>query len=221
MIFFTSDTHFGHANIVKYCQRPFESIEEHDQILIGNWNRTVGKNDTVYHLGDFCFKNKTNDFESYLKKLNGFIYLIWGNHDQVAKYEKMAKGMHVFNQDKIRFLGDYERIKIEGQDIILSHYSFRVWDKSHHGSWNLYGHSHGTLFDDPHLRSIDVGVDSHNYYPISFDQVKRLMNNKYWRPIDHHGNRQEGGGIGLNREDYAKKERRRLFEQLKQEFEKS
>lgn len=218
-IFFTSDTHFGHKNIIKYCDRPFESIQEHDQVIINNWNSVVQDGDIVFHLGDFCFRNEDNSCEDYLKKLNGQIHLIWGNHDQAAKqFAKTIGDKGFFTNAKIRFLGDYKRIKVYEQDIILSHYAFRVWDKSHYSSWNLYGHSHGTLPDDPHTLGIDVGVDSHNFYPIRFDRVKEIMANKYWRPVDGHVNREEGGGIGLSREDYAKEQRRRLYLQLRAEF---
>jgi len=63
----------------------------------------------------------------------------------------------------------------------------RVWNKSHHGALNLYGHSHGSLPDDPHALAIDVGVDCHNFTPISFEQVKKIMSKKTFKPIDHHG----------------------------------
>ena len=94
----------------------------------------------------------------------------------------------------------------------------RVWNKSHYGSWNLYGHSHGSLPDDPHARAIDVGVDCHNFAPVSFDEVKVIMERKLWKPIDHHGDRHPEGGVGLSKEEYAKAERKKLFEQLKVEF---
>jgi hypothetical protein len=122
--------------------------------------------------------------------------------------------------NKFHFVGHYYRLKHQEERIILAHYAFRVWDRSHHGSWNLYGHSHGTLPDDPHARAIDVGIDCHNYYPIEFDQVKEIMDKKLWQPIDHHGTHQEAGGVGLSKEEYAKADRKRQFEQLTKEFEK-
>ena len=79
-LFFTSDTHFGHENIITFCNRPFESIEEHDRVLIQNWNSVVTPDDTVFHLGDFCFGNGYKWYE-ILGQLNGHIYLIRGNHD--------------------------------------------------------------------------------------------------------------------------------------------
>ena len=77
-IWFTADTHFSHANIIKYCARPFDNVEGMDRTLITNWNKVVEPKDIVYHLGDFCFRNP----ERYLNALNGYIYFIYGNHDK-------------------------------------------------------------------------------------------------------------------------------------------
>lgn len=161
-IFFTGDTHFSHAKIIKYCKRPYSSVQEMDEMLIKNWNDVVTPSDTVYHLGDFAFNNNPT---KYLVRLNGQKFLIKGNHDK-----KPVQVCHGWQQ-----VTDYKEIKIEGQTIILFHYAMRTWNKASHGSWSLYGHSHGTLLDDPTLLSIDVGVDSHGYHPISFEKVKALM----------------------------------------------
>lgn len=207
--FFTADTHFGHNNIIKYCNRPFSSVEEHNEVLINNWNSVVKPEDFVYHLGDFCFKD--NDFDKYFNQLNGQIIFVEGNHDKVARKHR----------DKFfEYWRQYKEVKINEQRITLCHYALRVWNKSHWGSWHLYGHSHGSLPDDPHARSFDVGVDCHNYYPISFDRVKEIMDSKLWQPIDHHGSHEESGGVGLSQEEYAQADRKRIYEQLKKEFEK-
>jgi calcineurin-like phosphoesterase family protein len=71
--------------------------------------------------------------------------------------------------------------------IVMCHYAMRVWNRSHRGAWMLYGHSHGSLPDDPGALSIDVGVDCHDYTPISHDDIGRIMAKKTWKPIDHHG----------------------------------
>ncbi len=172
-VYFISDTHFGHASIIKYCKRPFSSAQEMDAMLIKYWNETVEPNDTVYHVGDFAFDRHP---EKYLNRLNGTKHLIQGNHD---KQPSIKQGWASIN--------DYREIRVEGQIIILLHYAMRVWNKSHRGSWMLYGHSHGTLPDDINALSIDVGVDNHNYHPISFNDVKRIMAKKTFKPIDHHG----------------------------------
>lgn len=203
---FTADPHFGHANIIRYCNRPFADSVEMDKEIIKRYNERVGRNDLVYIIGDFCF----NNFDFYFNQLNGLKVFVKGNHDREAWK----------NREKFYAYSDsYREIKVNDQEITLCHYAMRVWNKSHYGSWNLYGHSHGSLPDDPHARAIDVGVDCHNYAPISFDEVARIMEKKLWKPIDHHTGRQEGGGIGLSKEEYAKADRKRLFEQLKAEFE--
>lgn len=204
-IFFTGDTHFKHGNIIKYCNRPFSSLEEHDETLIQNWNNVVKKEDIVYHLGDFCFR----DFNDYFYRLNGQIHFIEGNHDKETHKHR----------DKFASYSKYKEIGVGDQKIVLCHYAFRIWNKSHYGSWNLYGHSHGSLSDDPHARAIDVGVDCHNYTPIEYEQVKEIMFKKLWQPIDHHGQREESGDVGLPKEDYEKLDRKRLYLQLKKEFE--
>ncbi len=209
-VWFTADTHFGHSNIIKYCNRPFATVGEMNETLIKNWNSVVKPRDMVYHLGDFCFGKDDYTFDLYFKQLNGLIIFIKGNHDKLAWR----------NKHKFFASSDFGReIEVDGQKITLCHYAMRVWDKSHYTAWDLYGHSHGSLPDDPHALSIDVGVDCHNYTPISFEQVGEIMAKKNWKPIDHHGDRKEEGGVGLNKADYEKLERRRQYEMLKLEFE--
>lgn len=90
-VFFTSDTHFKHANIIKFCERPFGSIEEMNEALIANWNRVVGKDDFVFHLGDFCFGG-SEAWNSILDRLNGKIYLVLGNHDIYSCFVRSSEG---------------------------------------------------------------------------------------------------------------------------------
>lgn len=175
---FTADTHFGHANIIRYCHRPFGDVAEMNEAIIANWNKVVAPNDIIYHLGDFAFGRDDEDFDRYFKRLSGCIIFVKGNHDRLAWR----------NRTKFYTFSDsYREIECRGQDITLTHYAMRVWNKSHYGAWNLFGHSHGTLPDDPNARAIDVGVDSHNFTPISFDEVAAIMAKKTFKPIDHHG----------------------------------
>lgn len=180
---FTSDLHLGHENIIKYCNRPFRNAAEMDEALIANWNERVHNGDQVYVIGDFSFRDP-KDTSTIVSRLNGNIHLVRGNHDK----DKTV------NQCRPLFTAVHEglhELKVEGQRIILCHYAFRVWNKSHHGSWHLYGHSHGTLPDDPNSLSLDVGSDCHGYRPISFAEVKDLMAKKTWKPVDHHGEDRE------------------------------
>lgn len=182
-IYFTSDHHFGHANIIRYSQRPFADVEEMNETLIANWNAVVGEHDLVYHLGDI-FLTPLPAAKELRRRLNGRIYLVRGNHDKVA--ESM--------RDSFEWIKDIHEIKVadpeaEGgrQRIVLCHYAMRVWNKSHRGAWHLYGHSHGTLPDDPNSLSFDAGVDCRSYTPLSYAQVKEIMAGKHFVPIDHHG----------------------------------
>jgi calcineurin-like phosphoesterase family protein len=178
---FTSDTHFGHANIIVYCKRPFKDVEEMDAELIRRWNARVQPGDTVYHLGDFALAKGGKKIPAYLERLNGQIHLITGNHD--PKQPNALKG---FADVKA-----YKEIKVGEQDVILCHYAFRVWNKRHYGSWNLHGHSHGTLKRDFKMKQLDVGVDCWNYAPISFEEVAKEMEKSTSEPVDYPGDRED------------------------------
>jgi calcineurin-like phosphoesterase family protein len=173
--YFTADTHFGHANIIRHAKRPFASVEEMDEALIRNWNAIVQPGDTVYHLGDFAWKPRA--VASYVCRLNGHIHLILGNHDR-----KSQLASKLFDS-----VAEYCEVKMDGQRITLCHYAMRVWNKGHYGAWNLYGHSHGNLPEDPHSYSTDVGVDCWAYAPVSFARLQSHMSLKQFKPVDHHG----------------------------------
>lgn len=176
MQFFTSDTHFGHKNIIKFSERPFASLEEMDAEMIRRWNEKVGETDEVYHLGDFGLCSPSY-LANILSQLNGKIYLITGNHETAALACK----------DRFEWIKDYYELYIPDNDahkgerfIALFHYAMRVWNGSHHGTWHLYGHSHGSLPDDIHSLSFDIGVDCHHFYPLSYPEVKEIMAKKEW-----------------------------------------
>lgn len=184
--FFTGDTHFGHTNIIKYAKRPYKNVDEMNETLIALWNGVVGKDDCVYHLGDvaFCPPDKATWIVS---RLNGQKHLIFGNHDKGLRHDKAFLDQFVWARD-------FTEIKIADKDaregsrkIVLCHYAMRVWNKSHHGSWHLYGHSHGSLPDDPNSLSLDVGVDAWEQAPIPYELIKERMAKKKFVPIDHHG----------------------------------
>ena len=177
-LWFTADTHFGHRNILKYSNRPFDSVDEMDESLIANWNARVRPDDKVYHLGDvgLCSPGYLEDL---LDQLNGKIYLIKGNHEKPA----------LSCRHRFEWIKDYYELVVDDPDahrgkrlICLMHYAMRVWNVSHHGSWHLYGHSHGSLPDDPKALAFDAGVDCHNYMPISYEEVKAIMAQKDWEP---------------------------------------
>lgn len=182
-LFFISDTHFGHANIIKYCNRPFRDVIGMREQMIRNWNKKVPVDATVFHCGDFAFADK-EEVADILNRLNGRIVLIRGNHDQEHD-QKKYQWLHLFEE-----VHDLLRIVVldHSQSITLCHYPMLVWDRSHQGAWMLHGHCHGTLHNAPGL-ILDMGVDcSPHYEPWSFAEVKQLMAKKRQEIVDGHGN---------------------------------
>lgn len=176
-IFFTSDTHFGHAKLLGLGEgRPFSSIEEHDETLIERWNERVNPLDVIYFLGDFSFLNraKTNEV---ISRLQGQIHFIRGNHDK-------SMDRHA---DRFASFQDYKVITIKGQKIILFHFPIRSWWHVGQGSWHLFGHCHNNLPDDGKMASMDVGVDAHGFAPISLEEIAVVLSRRHGRPGDHHG----------------------------------
>lgn len=169
---FTADTHFGHMRIIQLSKRPFASVEEMDEALIANWNALVKPGDDVWHLGDFNFRGPTLT-PDYVKRLNGRIHLIRGNHDD---------GYAAKHRECFASFQDVKYLRLYGEKLYLSHYAHRVWRNSHHGAWHLYGHSHGCLPN--YYRSMDVGVDACGYHPISFEAIGRYMLKQ--DPVHHH-----------------------------------
>jgi len=199
MDWFVGDYHLGHANIMRYCHRPFKTAEEMDIALLKNTNDRVGRGDVLYFLGDWSFKNA----EKYRKLINcPNIHFIRGNHDREPDrvYRELFTTVRDLNNIKVHL--DGQKISI-----VLCHYAMRVWNKSHHGAWHLYGHSHATLPD--WYKSTDVGVDAiaqrlsgftvpeleelewplnpDDYRPISLREVADIMVSKEQGVVDHHG----------------------------------
>ena len=184
MIYFTSDLHFGHDAVIEYCQRPFKSLEHMEAALIENWNDTIRAGDDVYVLGDFSLAKPERTLD-VLRQLNGNIYLVRGNHDRGAKGR--VKGRFVWIKDLYELKVRDERVKGGKQRIVLCHYALLTWPAMHHGAWSLHGHSHGSLRDSPTAKRLDVGVDCHNYRPISYEEVRSIMLTKRFEPVDAHG----------------------------------
>lgn len=162
-VWFTADSHFDHAKILNYCNRPFDSVEEMNTALITNWNSVVKPGDRVYHLGDFSFKHGKNN-DKIFKQLNGQKHLILGNHDNYRAMKDLG-----WNWIKEQF-----GLKIGKYYIFLNHYPMRSWNRSFHGAPHLFGHVHGKM--KPWGLSFDVGVDCWNYTPISLETVKQEIN---------------------------------------------
>ena len=191
--YFTSDLHLSHRNIIKYVNRPFAHADEMNEEIIQRWNKTVTNNDIIFCLGDVAFEKDRNKLEWMLGRLNGEKHLIWGNHDKLLKTIKWSKYFQTATDMRIVNIPP-ESNEGKGQRIVLCHYAFRVWDQSHHGTWNLYGHSHGTLPDDNKMLSCDVGVDCWDFAPVSMEQLNKFMSKKNWRAIDGHGSKYDDTG---------------------------
>lgn len=178
-IYFTSDTHFGHRNILSYCPgRPWKTLDEMNEGLLANINEVVREQDHLYHLGDFCFSKNPSYYRNKIRCKN--IYLIKGNHDS----RTALNGLFAWIKDT------YE-LRANGAKFWLSHYAHRRWPSSHHGAYHLYGHSHGDL--PGYGRSMDVGVDAVNYYPIHIDNVMAFLNNS--SVTAHHSNDERPNAI--------------------------
>lgn len=176
-VFFTSDTHFGHSNIIKYCQRPFNSAEHMDEVLINNWNEVVSPQDIVFHLGDFCF-GSDKEWIKILQRLNGTKYLILGNHD----LKKIANSNQI--KDYFADINMQMRVVVDKQKMLLNHYPFLCFEGGYQNAWQLFGHvhssKHSTGLDKERLVHLfptqyDVGVDNNNYRPVSFSQVSQII----------------------------------------------
>lgn len=166
--FLTADTHFGHANIIRFCKRPFTSADDMREGLIANWNAVVNPGDLVWHLGDFGMSLPDNEMLDLFKSLNGRKRLVIGNHD-VDRRGRLTQALARLPWDAPP--SHYAEIKHDGSRIILSHYAGLVWNNMHYGSFQAYGHSHGSLPGLP--GSVDVGVDAQNYAPIPAEEFVR------------------------------------------------
>ena len=160
-IWFSSDTHYNHRNIITHCRRPHENVETMNDEMIRKWNERVSADDLVYFLGDFCFHAAKN-IQDIFSRLRGKKVLINGNHDQRETVRLPWVDVH-----------PYYELKHHNQLYVLFHYPIADWNKKHHGSLHLHGHSHG--LSAPMKNRIDVGVDCHDFYPISLEQVSEVM----------------------------------------------
>ena len=179
-VFFTSDLHFGHQNIIRFCNRPWKTTEEMDKALIENWNSVVGKNDIVFDLGDFAFAPNWR-WKEILSQLNGKHYLILGNHD-ITRWPGDSI-MELFE-------GVYQQLilKIDGRFVYLNHYPYLcfggAWRGPQNAVWQLFEHVHSgpnsSGKDCDRLNGVfpyqyEVGVDNNNYTPISWEQVQEKI----------------------------------------------
>jgi calcineurin-like phosphoesterase family protein len=170
--FFTSDSHFDDELAIQYFSRPFQSVDEMNAVLVERWNSVVAADDVVYHLGDFTTKDLRH-FTKWANQLNGTIRVLPGNMDRLWLQDFV-------NSEKVQVLPPlislaFEQLGTTGQPqvIVLCHYSMQVWERSNHGSWHLFGHTHGKLKGIG--KSFDVGADCTDFVPLSLDKVAEKM----------------------------------------------
>lgn len=211
-IYFTSDTHYGHANIAgkntsKWTgggYRHYKSVKEMNEDLVRNINKYVGQEDHLYHLGDWSFGGADNIWSFRKQLVCDNIHLILGNHDHHIEENKMLDipeedremcflrfgtyaGMQA--RDLFSSVGHYKEILVGKTPFILSHYGHRVWHGSHKGWIHLYGHSHDSL--PPYGKSMDVGIDTAirmfgEARPFSIQDITGFMEHQPLQFPDHH-----------------------------------
>lgn len=168
MVFFTSDLHFYHDNIIKHVNRPFRSAEEMNKTLIKKWNEKISFADEVYILGDFTMKGPELA-EEILSGLKGKKHLICGNHDRFVKHS-------AFHLSLFDSVSEYSEITCLNTRFILFHYPIVEWNGFYKGSIHLHGHQHN--HEDYNyenqkqgIRRFDVGVDANHMAPVSAEDI--------------------------------------------------
>lgn len=159
-VWFTADTHFGHAGALSLYRRPFASVAAMDAAMVERWNETVGPDDDVWHLGDFALRTTAAAAAALLDALRGRKHLITGNNDppEITALPGWSS------------VQAYAEITVEDRRLVLCHYAFRTWNGMAKGALNLHGHSHGRL--KPLPRQTDVGVDVHDFRPIPTSRLR-------------------------------------------------
>ena len=170
----TSDTHFGHKNILKYQHNRshFSSIEEHDETLISNWNSLVKTKDQVWFIGDFAFNSKDSNVLDILGRLNGKLNFIIGNHD----WNLINKQTFTV---QLNWMGYYHELKgftPKGKGIVLSHFPFFSWNKMQFGAYHMYGHTHGQIPFMYHGLGMDIGIDTNDLRPYHLPTLVQKLN---------------------------------------------
>lgn len=174
MIYFTSDLHFGHENVIRFDHRPFTSTEEMDETLIERWNNKVSDTDTVYVLGDLSWHNDQKTCE-ILSRLHGKKILIQGNHDRIH-----GQVRHFFEE-----VCSYKEINLPGNiQVVLCHYPILFFNRHYYGAYMLYGHVHNSKeweITEQHKAELqqqgvkcnlfNVGCMVRGYEPVTLDEI--------------------------------------------------
>jgi calcineurin-like phosphoesterase family protein len=172
--FYTADLHLGHHGILKHCSntRPYDTVEEMDRAIVERINERVTKDDILYIIGDFAIPSDPAYVRHRFHSINGGKVLVWGNHDLDNK-GRLQKTLRDLPWD-IPPTAALETTD-EGARIYLHHYGCRTWPAAHHGSFHLFGHSHGNL--PPLGRSRDVGIDcpDTHFAPMTLREIQETL----------------------------------------------
>lgn len=184
-MFFTSDTHFMHPNILLKFQpnraQVWPTLDDMNEGLIYNWNQTVGHSDDVYHLGDCSFGSPEKTL-AILRRLNGRKHFVWGNHDKVMDRPEILELFETVQH--------YKELRVGNRHLVLFHFPMHAWHKNHRGSIHLHGHCHGSL--PPLGKRVDVGIDSpyvtgqHEHRPLHLDEILAWADRQEIVVVDHH-----------------------------------
>jgi calcineurin-like phosphoesterase family protein len=173
--FITSDEHYGHESIIQYCNRPYATAREGIEFMIQRHNSVVPRNKNVVtlHAGDMFWHTLTEkEASDILYQLNGNHAFLYGNHDELMEQSPWLRSEFLFVKGENK-VGGAHLLNWQNRKILVSHFSHRAWERSHKGSWHVYGHSHQEL---PGLgRSFDIGVEGHDYRPWSMEEIAQRM----------------------------------------------
>ena len=176
MNYYIGDTHFGHENVIRFDERPFENAEAMDQFLIERWNKKVGADDDIYILGDFCYRSEKEPLW-YLKRLHGKKHLIIGNHDRILLKNQKVREEFV-SIDQMLFVTD------EHEKLVLCHYPLAEWNQYFRGAYHIYGHIHGKReggyrYLEDEERALNAGCMVNYYEPVTLKEL--IQNNQTFR----------------------------------------
>ena len=180
-LWFTADEHFYHNNIISYCNRPFNNIEEMNNTLITNWNELIQPDDDVIIAGDFIHSGNLILIEDILSKLNGTKWLVYGNHCYQNKFEREFVVQNLFKNrcyDAMDFTVEDEELEDGYMKFHVTHYPCLFWTR---GAVHVHGHIHsgplstGSEVADFNPLRYDVGVDNNNMKPVSYNDLKVII----------------------------------------------
>jgi calcineurin-like phosphoesterase family protein len=173
---FTADEHFGHENIIKFCNRPFKNASHMDAEMISRWNSVVTNKDYVYVIGDFTLNGEAFAYKIIRQLKAKKIFIIPGGHDRWIKNKDVPSDI----KERLVICPPLYETRWRGNTIVMCHYPMLTWEKSHYGSIHLHGHSHGNVGHfgrSEEVRGlgqgtrIDIGVDMWDFTPVHADVV--------------------------------------------------